>query len=248
MFLLWPLLSLALSQLSLLSPCLYPAFNLPLSLSLPSSTLIMHQTVPRAPNSTSKGKHFLLVCKRTCQPCLPAYLPQRERVGMGDKGKGCHKKSSRGREADKLRVGSSRRSKEVVLVLWVPLHQMNHVSTVMHFCSVCVKSICVLMHTSALCQSQSWRRKIEKKTEKVLRTIFMLKKKKALPCDFYLNFSPTLPTSLSLSLLPLHPPLSLLARFSTLQEEQASGAVSCSSPSRFSEHELKLHSVPPLLG
>ena len=59
------------------------------------------------------------------------------------------------------------------------------------------------------------------------------KKKKALPCDFYLNFSPALPTSLSLSLLLLlllllFPPSFLLpARFSSPQQgtgERSEGA------------------------
>lgn len=138
-----------------------------------------------------------------------------------------------------MRAGFSKRRKEEASVLWVALHRMSRVR--------CISVKCVLKaserspmlgraHVSALPIPELVEKNRKRKTEKVLRTIFTLKKKKALPSNFYLNFSPALPASLSLSLLLLLPPLprSLFhPAAGNKREERASGTVSCSSPSRF---------------
>lgn len=77
---------------------------------------------------------------------------------------------------------------------------------------------------------------IEKKQNKALRTIFTLKKKKALPFPFLFELFSRF-AYLSFSLTSSSPPSSSLLAFPPRSREQArgraSGAVSCSSPSRF---------------
>lgn len=129
---------------------------------------------------------------------------------------------------------------------WWHFTAMNRVSTEVCFCYVCVKSIFWVLVSVSKNTRQRFAnlrvgcRRIKKKKQKnrngsqdPFHAFEKKKKKRALPCDFYLNFSPALPTSLSLSLLLLllllfapsllPPPHSLLQPAAgNRREEQAS--------------------------